>query len=733
MTAPERPVESAEPPNGVAAAQRRIADELGLRPHDALPTRTPAEVCLAAILGAIGWTGGARHVLEAMPHLGTIDDALGIRTVLYRLGIQTRDVGRVSLRRLRQTVPCLVVRNDGSAVAVLSVDDAGNARTIDGEARVASAQPVSRMKGRIVRVLSQRRDGDPAPQSSLGWVMQQLVRLRGEVKVIALLSLAINLLLPLTTLFVMTVYDKAIGTRSLDTLAFLVGGVLVAMLIEIRLRDVRARRLSDLGGRIDATIGVNTFNKLLHLPVALIESAPLGTQLARFRQFEIGREIFQGRLAAALLDLPFTVVFFALIFILGGVLGFIPVALAIVIVVVSAIFAPVINARSQAAGASKTHSDQMTVEIATKLQTIRGAGASDLWVARAEAAYADYVVKRYQANQASSVLQSVSQFCVTASGTGLLGLGAWRVMHGDMSIGALVAIMAVAWRVLGPIQDVLLAFGRLAQLKGTVAQIDQLMRMQPEREPQLSPVLKRRFAGGVTATGVAFRYPSRQDLTLKGVSLDVKPLEFVALCGASASGKSTLARLLMGLHQPQAGSIRYDGLDLRQLDLGEVRRTVGYLPQNSVLFHGTIAQNIRLAAPDATDAAIVDVLTRLDLAFPHPMFPQGIDTRISAELRERLSQPVYQRLLLARVFVRDWPILLLDEPATYLDREGDEAFQRLLEERRGRSTVVMITARPSHMKLCDRVVYLADGAIVAAGPPADMVPRILAQAQRAAS
>lgn len=720
------------PRNPVSAARERIAAEFDARPEEAFVARTPAEACLCELLNALGWTGEARNVLEAMPHLEKADDLMALRIVLHNLGFRSMEGVRLRASTLGQVVPCLLVAPDGGLSVVVSVEENERAVVFEGRTRERATYPVRALKGRIVRIVA--RTGEPeAPPTALGWVPSRVLLLRRALVEIGLLSMAVNLLTPVTTLYVMTVYDKAIGTRSLDTLGFLVAGVLLAILLEIRLRDVRARRLADLGGRIDAVIAVAALGKLLHLPVALTEGAGLGPQLARFRQFEIGREMFQGRLAAALIDLPFTVIFFTLIFVLGGALGFVPVALAVVVGVVTAVTAPVVNVRNQKASAAKTRSDQMTIEITTKLGALHNAGAGSVWLARSEEAYADYVLKRYQANQMASALQSVSQFCVTVSGILMLGLGALQVMHGHMSVGALVAIMSVAWRVLGPIQDVLLSLNRLVQLRSTLRQIDQLMRMRPEREPGLLPTLKRRFGGAVSVSGVVFRYPNRQDLSLRGVGLDIAPGEFVAIAGPSGSGKTTLLRLMMGLHQPQGGSIRYDGLDLRQLDLGDLRRTVGYMPQSAVLFHGTLAQNIRLAAPDATDGEIVDILHRLDLALPNPLLPEGIDTRIDAALRERLSQPVLQRLLLARVFIRQRPILLLDEPATYLDRSGDEAFQALLRDLKGRTSVLMVSARPSHMRLCDRVAYMADGAIAAVGPAGEMVPKILAQTGRAAS
>ncbi|WP_181702020.1 peptidase domain-containing ABC transporter [Chthonobacter albigriseus] len=718
--------------NAVLASRRRITEAFANRNAEAKAPGTDEEACLAVLLDALGWNGAPRHVFEAMPHLEAIQDLPALRAVLLRLGIRTETLSGNAAHLAGQSLPCLLVSATGRLGVVLSETEDGGFLCFDGATRASRAVPRAQLTGTVLRPMRTSGEADPAPGRSLDWVTAQIIGMRGRLKAIALLSLGINLLVPMTTLFVMTVYDKAIGTLSLDTLAFLLAGICVALALEHRMRGVRAERLADLGGRIDAAIAINVFSKLLHLPIAMTESAGLGPQLARFRQFEIGRELFQGRLASAILDLPFTLIFFALIFTLGGSLGFVPVALALVVGSIAALSSPVVATRNKLAGDAKVRSDALSVEIATKLRAIREAGASQMWLKRAEAAYAAYVVQRYHANSASALLQTASQACVSISGAGLLGLGAWRAMEGELSVGALVAIMAVAWRVLSPIQEVLLSLHRLAQLRSTIRQIDQLMKMKPEREPTLVPTIRREFAGAISVSGVGFRYPMRQDLSLRGMSFDLKAGEFVAITGPSGSGKSTLLRLLVGLHQPQAGSIRFDGLDLRQLELGDVRRSIGYLPQDSMLFHGTVAQNVRLAAPEATDSEILSTLRQLDLPFPHPMFPEGLSTRVNAEMKEQLSLSIIQRLLLARVLVAERPILFLDEPANYLDRTGDEAFQKLLLDRRGTSTVLMVTARPSHMRLCDRVCYINDGTMVASGTPAEMVPRILAASARTA-
>lgn len=720
---------SAQPENPIAAARRRIAEAFAARHGARTEKRTPAEACLVAVLDALGWTGDPRHIFEAMPHLARLESMAMLRTVLQRLSVRTEPLKIAPSQLQSYLMPCLLDGPEGPQVVLGRTAD-GRLRVYDGASSAAADRDPAELRGRLYRARLVDQEADGAEARQINWITSLILSSRAELGRAALLSFGINLLVPLVPLYVMTVYDKAVGAKSIDTLVLLTVGVLAAIGFEQYLRHVRARRLAAVGARFDAVVAIAALAKVMHLPLAMNESAALGRQLARFKQFEIARELFQGRLIGALFDLPFTVVFFALVFALGGSLGFVPVALAVVIAIFSGIAAPIASGYGRMAADAKNRSDQMLVEIATKLRAIREAGAEAAWHERAGLVYAEYLRERQSGNRASALLNTLTTAAAAISGCLVLGIGAERVIEGTMTVGALIAVMAVAWRILTPIQDVLLALPNLRQTVQTARQIDQLMRLKPERDPAIVPVLKRRFEGALGFQGVVFRYPNRQEMVLRGASFTIAPGEFVTITGPSGAGKSTVLKMFAGLYQPQAGSVLVDGLDLRQLDLGDLRRSSAYLQQTTTFFHGTIAQNLRFVAPEASEADLLEALAHFDITFPNPLFPEGLETRMTTAVREQWSASVVQRLLLARTFVVHRPILLLDEPASYLDRRGDERLMARIAALKGRSTVVMVTARPSHMNASDRVVLLADGNVAAQGPPSVIVPRILAPRQQ---
>ena len=313
----------------------------------------------------------------------------------------------------------------------------------------------------------------------------------------------------------------------------------------------------------------------------------------------------------------------------------------------------------------------------------------------------------------------------------MLWLGTLEVMQGKLSIGALIAIMAVTWRVLGPIQTVFLSMHRIKTIIGTIRQLDRLIKIKPEREPGRITGAALTLSGQISLAGICFRYANRSDLTIKSISLDIRAGEFITVTGSSGAGKSTLLKIMLGLYQSQSGSVRFDDLDLRQVDPTELRQRLSFLGQEPAFFYGTVAQNLRLAAADSTDAELVGTLESVGISVTDPILSEGLETRLNAVTRRAMSLSFIQRLAVARTFLNGAPIILLDEPANHLDREGDEALMRLIAKARSRSTIIMTTARPSHMRAADRVVVLQDGIVVAQGKPEQIVPVLMAQNARA--
>lgn len=711
--------------NAVLDQQRRLADEFELTRQDAspLPDATGRfERILGEALASIDWRGPQHRIFEALPHLGPICSFRMLRTVLARLDVRLVPSERRAADLSADELPCLVVQGEDDC-RLLVVGATGTVEACDLASGTTREANLGSMSG--TAYLIRRNKGDDVAAFG-GFVGEALERLRGPLIRIAVCSAAINALGLALSLYLLLVYDLIIATSSYDTLGFLALGAFVCLILDLRLRHRRSDAIAYLAARFDGAVSARAFAAVLSLPLSLTERAPIAAQLSRFRQFEVGRDLFAGNLASAIFDLPFTLLFIVLLFVLGGSLAFVPIGLSLVMVIICALAATVSTGQLKRVGANKLRSDALLFELTSKLKTIRNASAERMCLARYADSVATYQRSRFDSVQLASRLRTVTNSLVGLAGIVTLGIGALRVMDGVMSLGALIAAMMIVWRVLVPIQIVSLNIARLRQTLGTVGQINDVVRTGTDRERDAPPNLSRRLSGNILASGLYLSFSPQAEPQLRRVNLEVKAGEIVAITGPSGGGKSTLLKALLGLYPQYMGTVRLGGLDLRQLHPAEVRAAVGYASQQPTFFDDTLAANFRYACLSATDADILEALAAVDLSLPHPALPHGLATRIPSTGTGSLSQDLLCRLSIARALVKKPTILLLDDPGAGLDRAGDVAFMAHLDALRGKTTVLLVTQRPSHMRIADRIVWMRSGMIVANSSEA-ATPKILQQ------
>jgi ATP-binding cassette subfamily C protein LapB len=503
-------------------------------------------------------------------------------------------------------------------------------------------------------------------------------------------------------------------------------GIVVAT--NLALRAIRARAMAYFGARIDALIGMGAFEVILNMPIAMIETAPVGTQISRLKQFESMRDSFTGTLAASVIDIPFIFIFLLAIALWGGDLVWVPLSLVAVYAALAATTIVVARSYVRAISIIKQRRQLLLHEIVRKRRTIRALNAEQIWIARHRDMVEEIARLNYRAQRFNNFVQNLGELLVSIAGIATLGFGALRVISGAMTSGALIGSMALVWRVLSPLQSTYLSLPRLEQALQTFKQIDRLMRIRSERSAGMPRSVFRKFKGKITTQRLAFRYPQRAEAVLRNIQLEIKPGEMVAITGASGAGKTTLLRLMAGLYPPTMGSVLVDNMDLRQIDPAEWRSQIAFLPESTNFFYGTLAQNIRLARPDASDAEVMRALAEMGFDVDVGLLTEGLDQRLKAADLENFPEALRQRLALARCFIKNAPLFLLDNPAAGLDSNSEKYLLRKFASLKGRSTVVFTTFRPSHMRLADRVVLIKDGQVALDGPPEKVIERAIAAA-----
>jgi len=688
-------------------------------------SNSAAGACLLPLLDQLGWRGEARHLAEALPHFIDDLDLDDVRTILSNLNFSTT-AKHVKLSALRPNqLPCLF-STDGVNIGVIYAKEGDTLSIFDGKTEANATIQAGKIAGTAYFVeQTDRTDTNALPRAAQkSWIWSVIGRFKRLVLQTFAISFITNLTALMVPIFIMGVYDRVISTRSSETLAYFVAGILLIIAVEAVLRMIRGRALAYLGARIDTLVGGASFQQLLYMPVTMTETAPVSAQLGRLRQFEGVREIFTGPIAAAAFDLPFVIIFATAIFIIAGPLGWVPVTLIAAFVIFGLVMAPIVKSATDRASEIRNKRQNFLIELVTKQRTIKQCAAEDVWRNRFLSISARAALSHGETARQNMFIQTVAQALMTIAGVATLYIGTIFAMAGDLSVGALIATMAFVWRVLGPIQSMFLSFSRIGQVAQSLRQVDALMKFPLEREAGKLPSFFRKFRGGVSLRNLSLRFSAGAEPALMGINLEIKPGEFVAFNGPNGAGKSTILKTIAGLYKPQAGSIALDGLDIRQLDPGEMRNSLAYLPQHANFFYGTIAQNLRLAEPTASNDAIDQALHDAGLDDYIASLPAGRETRLSQDEFAHLADGVRQRLNLARAYVKNAPILLLDEPAFGLDDAADKALTEKLLSLKGKTTILMVTHRPSHMKLADRLVYLDQGRVLLDGAPEAVLGRL---------
>jgi len=697
----------------------------------ALRDQTDLANCLLPLLDVLHWRGAQRHIAEAIPHFVNSIDLTSFRNIMATLHFESRPL-KLRLDKVDPRLfPCMFMPKDGDAMILINLQQ-GKLNVYDGGKEEYLEIPRAKIEGEALFFTSVDAEEILPQQQKLGWFRAVNERFRSLFYQTLGLTFFLNILALATPLFVMGVYDKVVATGSMPTLVFFAIGVSIAILCDLFLRYIRTRILAFIGARLDNIVGIAIFHKILFLPPTFTERSTIGSQVARIKDFETIRDFFTGAMALTLLELPFVVIFIVVIAYLGGAVAFVPLIMVALYGILTLIFTPIIRASVSRAARASGKKQELVVETLGGMRAIKYCGAEATWLDRYRKLSAKAALNGFYASQYSGLIQTLSHVLMISAGVGTIVFGVFRILDGDMTIGGLVASMMLVWRVLGPLQTGFVSMARITQVKGSIGQINSLMNIRAEREQHslVNPI--KRMDGFVSFSRVSIRYSADADPALVGVTFEIVPGEVVAVVGGNGSGKSTVLKLMVGMYNAQAGSIRIDNQDLRQMDPVELRHAVAYVPQSIQFFYGTIAQNLRLAYPTASDEDLRWACYKAGVLDEIEGFVQGsgkwkrsgFEVRIGDSGSGQMPTSVLQRLNLARGYLKRSPIMLFDEPGNGLDFEGDQTFMRMVDELRYNTSCMIVTHRPSHLKICDKIVWLDYGAVRAFGPAEEVLKQM---------
>ncbi|MDK9725861.1 MAG: ATP-binding cassette domain-containing protein [Sterolibacteriaceae bacterium MAG5] len=698
-----------------AVERPQHVDQLAAIVRQHYPEESDFSRCLLPLLEACGWQGRGRDLAEAMPHMLRALDISGLCNVMANLDLLPRHFESSLARLDSRLMPCLFIPTDRPAMVVLARQDDGRLRCFDGgsgEERLI--EPTSETAQVYV---FRAPDSLHRPAQRPGsWFIGLAHRFRRHIGLAFALTIFSTLLALAPPLFVKSMYDYVLPSGDIPMQTYLLIGAAIALWLDFLLRRLKSRVIAHVGGRTEYILGTTLFSRVISLPATSTEAASVNRQVGRLRNFESLRDFFLGPLTIIVFDLPANLIVVTVVALIN------PWALAAVAVAAVAYFLLAWGTRSlsERAAARATRGSverwEFLNETITQMRLIRSAGCRDIWMERFRQRSGKAVMNNYRSHQIQARVSGAAQVLNTVTGLTALAISAVGAIRGDLSGGAMIATMMLIWRITGPMQNFFLAATSLAHIRSSMAQIEKLMHLPGEHDGGVRQTIRPPFEGALSFTRVSFRYANDADPALLGVSFSIPPGKVVVFTGPNGSGKSTLLKLVARSFVPQAGTIRLDNLDIRQLPVADLRSRLSYMPQNCDLFYGTVTQNLRLAHPAATDAEVAWALEMTGLTEDVAALHQGLETRISNSRSEQLPNGFRQRLALARTLLKPAAVVMLDEPGNGLDDAGEEALLRCIEWLRGRSTLLIVSHRPGHMRLADTVVYMEHGAVAAIGP-----------------
>ena len=540
---------------------------------------------------------------------------------------------------------------------------------------------------------------------------------------VALASIVTNLIAVATPLFVMNVYDRVVPNAAYETLWVLAVGVFISYAFDFGLRNLRTYFVDVAGRNADVVISSALVNKVLSMRLdAKPEST--GALTNNLREFDQLREFFSSSTLLACIDVPFLVVFVALIGFIAGPLCILPI-LAIPALVGIGVLIQKISKKSAEAGYKQNmQKNALLVEIVNGLETIKSCQAESrmqrLWESVVGlSAKTNSDSRRYNNLAINSSLLITQLLSVI-----LVIWGVYRIEEGLMTMGALIGSNILLGRTMAPLMQVASLLTRFQNSHVALKALDMLMALPSENEAEKTPMDFGLLRPSFSLESVSFSYPRAKRLALDGVNIHIEPGEHVGIIGPMGSGKSTLSKLMAGLYQPKEGAVKFGGVDIRQFATTELRSRIGILPQDVVLFYGTVRENISLGDPTINDHLILRAAEIAGVTEFLKDNPAGFAAQVGEGGKE-LSGGQRQAVALARALVHDPEILILDEPTSNMDTESELKLQRrLLSVARGR-TLILVTHRLSMLRVVERIVVMDKGKVLYDGPKdaCDFIPK----------
>ena len=689
-------------------------------PENTEPERNSLDTGLACLMTVARFHQVAADPSQIQHHFGTHDELLDKKALIRaarHLKLKARAVITDNSKLEDIALPAIAEAKDGGYFILAKV---GEGKVLIQDPKVGKPEMFTdeafsqRWSGRILLVTRRSILQGMSGKFDISWFVPAIVKYKKILIQVLIASFFIQLFALVTPLFFQVIIDKVLVHQGLTTLDVLCFGLIVVSLFDVLLNGLRTYVFSHTTNRVDVTLGSQLFNHLMRLPIAFFNSRQVGNTVARVRELDTIREFITGSALTLVIDLLFTVIFFTVMYYYSPTLTWIVLGSIPLYVILSLSITPVLRKRLNEKFKRGAENQAFLVESISGVETLKAMAVEPQMQRRWEEQLAAYVSASFKSMNLGNIASQTAGFINKTVTVLILWVGATLVIGGSLSVGQLIAFNMMAGRVSAPILRLVQLWQDFQQAGISLERLGDILNTPTEPGHNPNRTTLPQLKGKVTLEHVTFRYQPDRPEILKELSLDVQAGEIIGIVGRSGSGKSTLTKLVQRLYVPEAGRVMVDGVDVAQVEPAWLRRQIGVVLQENVLFNRSVKDNIALADPSMS---IDKVIHAAKLAGAHEFILQlaeGYDTLVG-EQGSSLSGGQKQRIAIARALITNPRILIFDEATSALDYESERMIQDNMRHICKDRTVFIIAHRLSTVRMADRIIVVDQGRIVESG------------------
>ena len=546
------------------------------------------------------------------------------------------------------------------------------------------------------------------------WFWGVIIACRRIYGQVILASVMVNLFALTSSLYIMTVYDRVIPNKAIESLWGLTTIMVVVMIFDFAMKFIRSSFTDAAGGRVDRVVSEQLFNRIARRDIGL-DKQTTGALASTVREFDILKDVIGSASFTVFADLPFTLFFLVVLYQIGGNVAIVPALVVPCVLLIGFSVQPIMRKLALSGLMQGRGKQSVMVEMIAGLETLKTVRGLSLLRKRWLQSVVNQGASGRKTRLAMHIVQYSTQLSQQISQVGIVVYGVFLIADGSLTMGQLIACVILSGRTLAPLGQVTQLLGKMNQALAAYRSLDQILKGKSQEELRDTQINREQLHGDIVLKHVNFTYEGLKDPSLEDISTIVNAGERVAILGRIGSGKSTLLKLIAGLLESSSGVVMVDNADIQHIRPEDFRRNVGVVLQNPIMFSGTVRENLLMGNPEATDAELLDAVRASGSEWFVGKLPNGFDFAMTEGGKE-LSAGMRQSLALARALICKPSILLMDEPTASMDTGTEQATVQKLDEATQGVTSIFVTHRGAMLKLADRIIILSEGRISADGP-----------------